>query len=97
MYIISHLPHQEEKDDNGFLLPALVSSYKTKEWWKNGKRHRTEKNKNGLILPALISILGQCEQWRNGKKYKSDKISICTIEQSIPSLFYKQQIDFYFN
>jgi len=65
--------HNECKDENGLVLPAVIYTSGTQLWYQNGKLHRDEKDENGLVLPAVIYTSGTQRWYQNGKLHRECK------------------------
>jgi len=65
--------HRDDKDENGYTLPAVIMADGSKKWIKNGKLHRDDKDENGNTLPAWIMIGGSKRWYKNGELHREEK------------------------
>lgn len=57
------LIHNDEKDENGLTLPAILCDDGSKEWWLNGLLDRKDKYPDGRTMPNIITETGRHEWW----------------------------------
>lgn len=58
--------HQSATDQDGHVLPAIITKDGTQKWYHKGKLHRTTVDKNGNGLPAVVFPNGDSYWFQHG-------------------------------
>ena len=77
--------HCQDKDENGYTLPAYIGVDGSKYWYTDDKWSRWDKDENGYTLPAVIRADGSKFWYRNGTEFSPTGVDINPKPRAAPS------------